>query len=415
MDKQNDDLDTAENFAYIPQDLDVSKLNLDCDVSWLEEADAAAGQILLDKIRYLVESGEAAGLKYVDGLIHLALSQLEIEGHDIEPMSHFYFCLNCGVLYHSEYSTNSDPQRDFCKETCEEEWHSDNPGQPYGGELELLKVFRTEVANLFSLDKTDVFVVAANEENALLLLEKEGADQELLESFDLKEVGYDEAVKIRQTEPLPTRRGLIDLVLPERLEEEGFLVETKTINGFLLEVFTSAPAKLWIKKLGGEGMVGYFNHEGVTELKSVISAIKKERAYQDKKHGTIAERPKSLAGWLLIMQHKLGEALLAWNKSHSDKESLRELLQVAAVGWACLEQYAFENIALLVNKCFCTKMPDESYPLMLLKMKHKLESLENLLVGGDSQQEVIQQVIEATSWAIKTIERHGLFERPGEG
>jgi hypothetical protein len=69
----------------------------------------------------------------------------------------------------------------------------------------------------------------------------------------------------------------------------------------------------------------------------VVAAIWRERAYQDARH----PGPKPLTGYLLIMRAELEEAIDGWVNSRSgdDEAALREVLQVVAVGVACLEQY----------------------------------------------------------------------------
>jgi hypothetical protein len=71
----------------------------------------------------------------------------------------------------------------------------------------------------------------------------------------------------------------------------------------------------------------------------IMQAIQRERAYQNKKYGSIAGRAHSVASWILIAEIELEEAKQAWQKEAGNTEALRELLQVAAVIVACLEQY----------------------------------------------------------------------------
>jgi hypothetical protein len=70
----------------------------------------------------------------------------------------------------------------------------------------------------------------------------------------------------------------------------------------------------------------------------VFEAITAERKRQDEKWG--ADRQQSLAGYLLIVQAELNEAILGWIKNSLGKSApLNELVQVAAVCVAALEQY----------------------------------------------------------------------------
>lgn len=75
----------------------------------------------------------------------------------------------------------------------------------------------------------------------------------------------------------------------------------------------------------------------------IFRAINRERDYQDKKWGTIYERPHTVGEWLLIAQGELNEAIQAWQKSVGDDKALEEFLQVVAVGVACLEQWGIKE------------------------------------------------------------------------
>lgn len=74
-------------------------------------------------------------------------------------------------------------------------------------------------------------------------------------------------------------------------------------------------------------------------MTDVFVAITNERAYQDKKWGTINQHPHEVPGWLLIMERELQEAKDAWTTQRGDRAALMEILQVAAVAVACLEQH----------------------------------------------------------------------------
>jgi hypothetical protein len=70
-----------------------------------------------------------------------------------------------------------------------------------------------------------------------------------------------------------------------------------------------------------------------------FAAIDRERAWQEHKWGTIAEHPHTVGEWLLILQSELDEAKQGWVKGNGDYDALRELVQVAAVAVAALEQH----------------------------------------------------------------------------
>lgn len=68
----------------------------------------------------------------------------------------------------------------------------------------------------------------------------------------------------------------------------------------------------------------------------IVEAIVAERRHQDRKWGN---RPRDVGAWLLLAQLELAEAQLAWAKSPLDDDALIELVQVAALAVACLEQH----------------------------------------------------------------------------
>ncbi len=67
-----------------------------------------------------------------DALWAAAASSL---GNEDERYCQIYICLECGGVYHDDYSTNSDPERDFCGGECEVSWFESNPEADYRGEL----------------------------------------------------------------------------------------------------------------------------------------------------------------------------------------------------------------------------------------------------------------------------------------
>ena len=69
----------------------------------------------------------------------------------------------------------------------------------------------------------------------------------------------------------------------------------------------------------------------------VAAAVMRERAYQERKRPS---RRQSVPGYLLIMAYELiVEAIGGWIKGNGDEDALREVLQVVAVGFACLEEH----------------------------------------------------------------------------
>jgi hypothetical protein len=79
-------------------------------------------------------------------------------------------------------------------------------------------------------------------------------------------------------------------------------------------------------------------------LKPVIAAITNELMYQDNKWG--AGKSQSLAGYLLILQHEINEAINGWMKNSDGRNTpLAEVVQVAAVAIRCLEKYGTKGNA----------------------------------------------------------------------
>lgn len=69
----------------------------------------------------------------------------------------------------------------------------------------------------------------------------------------------------------------------------------------------------------------------------IFDAITRERFYQDAKRGPAHDRNLSLGDWILIMQEELEEARKEFVRGVGTKAALKEVLQVAAVGVACIE------------------------------------------------------------------------------
>ncbi len=68
----------------------------------------------------------------------------------------------------------------------------------------------------------------------------------------------------------------------------------------------------------------------------ILDGIEVERCHQIRKWGW---KPHDVGAWLTIMRAELQEAEQAWCKANSDGPALSEILQVVAVGVACMEQH----------------------------------------------------------------------------
>lgn len=84
------------------------------------------------------------------------------------------------------------------------------------------------------------------------------------------------------------------------------------------------------------------------DMYEVFEVIAQERYYQDIKWG--ADKPQSLAGYLLVIERELKEAKEGWNKDLPGKSApLNELVQVAAVVVACLQRYGTTGNTVSTN------------------------------------------------------------------
>lgn len=75
------------------------------------------------------------------------------------------------------------------------------------------------------------------------------------------------------------------------------------------------------------------------ERKEVYSVVNDERVYQDRRWGTIEERPKQVGAWLTLMRHLLTKSESDWATSRGDYDALDEIRKLVAVGVACMEQH----------------------------------------------------------------------------
>lgn len=77
----------------------------------------------------------------------------------------------------------------------------------------------------------------------------------------------------------------------------------------------------------------------------VFAAVSEERKYGDTKHGPVTGRgAHTLGEWILLLESELAEAKQALIKGGSGRNTVRsELLQVAAVAVAALEQHGLQD------------------------------------------------------------------------
>lgn len=91
-----------------------------------------------------------------------------------------------------------------------------------------------------------------------------------------------------------------------------------------------------------DGESRYILHLTTPEFKA-IEAIGVERDFQDKKFGPNSQH--TIGEWILIMEAELDEAKRALIKGGTGRDSvLMEIVQVCAVGLACLEQHGVTEV-----------------------------------------------------------------------
>lgn len=98
------------------------------DLDYLKEPERTDGQLLQAEMLRLQATGQYAS---AERLWEDAAANL---GNENGRFDRFFVCLECGRLYHGDYSSNSDPDRDFCKGECEVAWVLAHPDEPYNGE-----------------------------------------------------------------------------------------------------------------------------------------------------------------------------------------------------------------------------------------------------------------------------------------
>jgi hypothetical protein len=84
--------------------------------------------------------------------------------------------------------------------------------------------------------------------------------------------------------------------------------------------------------------------EEAWKFDQVLTAIVAERAHQDEKWGPLSTKQQSIAGYLLVLEKELDEAKSGWIMNAEGRDSaLAEVLQIAAVAVACLQQHGLNG------------------------------------------------------------------------
>ena len=108
-----------------------------------------------------------------------------------------------------------------------------------------------------------------------------------------------------------------------------------------------ADGRIWIRP-EAEFYDGRFvevaNENEEYSISEVFDEVRAERQHQDDKWGPLGDKNQSLVGFLLILRKELEEAEMGWMKNKSGRDSaLGEIVQIAAVAVAALQQYGFEG------------------------------------------------------------------------
>lgn len=106
----------------------MSQIICHTDFSYMDEPDKTRCEQIQAKMLELLPTKKWEG----DALWLAASNTL---GNEDEQYCRIYICQECRQIYHGDYSTNSDPDRDFCGTVCEYEFLQKNPKARYKGEL----------------------------------------------------------------------------------------------------------------------------------------------------------------------------------------------------------------------------------------------------------------------------------------
>jgi hypothetical protein len=85
----------------------------------------------------------------------------------------------------------------------------------------------------------------------------------------------------------------------------------------------------------------------MTDRDDIYDAIDRERAHQREKW---LDRPHEIGAWLTVLRLEIAEGERAWVKGR-DEDALREILQVAAVCIAALEQHGIREREIPEKNC----------------------------------------------------------------
>jgi hypothetical protein len=145
-------------------------------------------------------------------------------------------------------------------------------------------------------------------------------------------------------------------------------------------------------------------------IEQLQAAIARERAYQDAKWGTVQENPHSLAGWLLIAERELDEAIEAWIRKPGDREAKAELLQFVSVGVAWAEQEEGKPLEDIEERFYVVRRKECPLEEALGVVKHLLSSAWKS-IHLDDYSMAICRIRGAVGTGMAALLQHGIVER----
>lgn len=145
-------------------------------------------------------------------------------------------------------------------------------------------------------------------------------------------------------------------------------------------------------------------------IEQLQAAIARERAHQDAKWGTVQENPHSLAGWLLIAERELDEAIEAWIRKLGDREAKAELLQFVSVGCAWHEQEQGKPVGDLQEHFYVMGRAERSLEEALGVARHLLSSAWKSMMLDDPSMAVCR-IRGAVGTGMAALLQHGIVER----
>lgn len=89
-------------------------------------------------------------------------------------------------------------------------------------------------------------------------------------------------------------------------------------------------------------------YDSTLSFDQAVDVVRTKRQKQDQKFGV--DKPQSLAGFMLILQHKINEATHNWYQGNIEtNDPLSSIVDIAAVAIACIEKYGDKGNTISTN------------------------------------------------------------------